>query len=78
MESNEKIVLANKLWRVLEMLQRVNILVDLDEEDFNDNNIKCKQIREITQRLNDGIFGALDEELELAAKYAGIFSEEKH
>ena len=78
MESNEKIVLANKLWRVLEMLQRVNILVDLDEEDFNDNNIKCKQIREITQRLNDGIIGALDEAQELAAKYDGIFLEEKH
>ena len=77
MDSKERLILANKLWKVLELLQRVNTLVDIDEEDFLANNLRCKIIKEVSHRLNEGDNEALVEARELAAEYQGIFSDEE-
>ena len=75
MNSKERYMLADKLWRVLELLQRVNLLADIDEEDFMDNKARCLKIREVIDRLNEGVLGAINDARVLASEYQGIFED---
>ncbi len=76
MDPRERNTLVDKLWRVLELLQRVNMLCDIDHEQFKENNARCKRIKEVIQGLNDDCEGALYQAKTLEAEYMGIFSDE--
>ncbi len=66
--------LHDQLWRVVELLQRVNMLADIDREGFNANNTQCNHIKEVIQQMNNGNKQALYEAQALAKEYQGIFS----
>ena len=65
--------LHNELWRVLELLQRVNMLGDVDEEEFRANNERCKHIKAAISDLYEDKADALNNARALAAEYEGIF-----
>ncbi len=69
--------LHQKLWKVLELLQRVNMLCDIDEEEFNANNARCIRIKDVINALDNENKNSLNEAKALLAEYLDIFSDEK-
>ncbi len=65
----------DQLWKVFELLQRVNMLCDIDEAEFMANNIRCNRIKEAIQELHNDNKSSFDEAKALMAEYEGIFSD---
>ncbi len=76
MSWKERVHLIDSLWNVLELLQRVNMLADIDEGEFEENNRQCNHIKALIKLLNEGDIEALAESQDLAEHYLGIFSDE--
>ncbi len=72
----ERVDLIDRLWKVVELLQRVNMLADVDEEEFRENNRQCNYIKAVIVRLNQENSNVLPEARELAEEYLGIFPED--
>ena len=70
-------LLHDKLWRVLELLQRVNILGDVDQQQFQENNARCMHIKEVIHGLYECNKRSLYEARGLVAEYLGIFSDDE-
>ncbi len=77
MSWKERVHLIDSLWSVLELLQRVNMLGDVDREEFVENNRQCNNIKAMIRLLNQGDVGVLEEARELVEEYLGTPSEEE-
>ncbi len=69
-------MLHDQLWEIVEFLQRINMIADIDEQEFKQNNARCKHIKEVIQGMNNENKASIYEAKALVAEYLDILFEE--
>ncbi len=77
MSKTQITILADHLWRALELMQRVNMLTEVDREEFEENNLRCNRIKSVLHSLNEADSRSIKEARKLAAEYLNIFSDDE-